>query len=70
MAGKGWTVTGTRESSRLSTGGGFEDVLIVSFETTRGASGTVTVPKRLATPDYVSDEINAYVERLDGIADL
>lgn len=70
MAEQGWRVTGTRESSRLSTGGGFEEILIVSFETANGATGTVTVPKRIATADVVRDEIAAYVDRLDGIANL
>lgn len=70
MAEQGWRVTGTRESSRLSTAGGFEDVLIVSFETSRGATGTVTVPKRLATAEYVGERIAEYVNHLDAIADL
>lgn len=70
MADKLWRVTGTRESSRLATSGGFEDILIVSFDTGTGASGTVTVPKRLATPEYIGEEIQEYVDRLDAIHNL
>lgn len=70
MADTTWRVTNTRESSRLSGSGGFEDILIVSFETTSGASGTVTVPKRLANADYIRDEIQEYVDRLDAIHNL
>lgn len=70
MADGQFKVTNTRESSRLSVSGGFEDVLIVSFETPTGATGTVTVPKRLATPDHIRDEIQEYVDRLDAIHNL
>lgn len=70
MTDQTWRVTNTRESSRLSTGGGFEDTLIVSFQTDNGVNGTVEVPRRLATADYVRSEIDKYVDRLDGIANL
>lgn len=70
MADSPFKVTNTRESSRLSTSGGFEDVLIVSFETPTGTSGTVTVPKRLASPDHIRDEITEYVDRLNAINNL
>lgn len=70
MADTNWKVTGTRESSRLASSGGFEDILIVSFTTSSGATGTVTVPRRLATPDAIREEIQEYVDRLDAIHNL
>lgn len=55
----GWRVTGQRQQDNLTPQGVFEPVWIVSFTVEpEGVVGSVTIPVRFYTPEYVQDEID------------
>lgn len=66
----GWKVVGQTETMGLDPLGKAVDGIRVTFQTTRGITGTVFVPKDRYTPDNVTAAIKAAVGTLHTVADL
>lgn len=65
-----YTVKNVTEQVRPTMAGKFETVVVVSYETARGAIGTVSIPKEKATVEEVKAAIEADVMRLEAIYNL
>lgn len=66
----GWRVTGQRHTETYNNNGSFEPVVIVSFVTDDGTTGSVTVPETKYTAQNVITRINAFREHEAQIAQL
>lgn len=66
---EGWKVTSQRETSVIN-GGQFTASIAVTFQTTAGTVGTVTIPRVSYSADAVKDAINAYVAKLNDVESL
>jgi hypothetical protein len=65
-----WHVTNQRQTTALSSGGTFQDVMEVTFETTSGTTGSVRIPVATYSAQAVSDAINARVAQIDAVHSL
>lgn len=65
-----WHVTSQRQTTALSSGGTFQDVMEVTFETTSGTTGSVRVPLSQYNPANVKSAIEARVEQIDAVHQL
>lgn len=67
-----WTVIAQRQSEELTPQGTFESVVDVTFQLASGTTGSVKIPARLYSADYVSEQVATRasemmaVERLSG----
>lgn len=67
----GWRVVSQRSQDELSAAGSFEPVWIVTYVTDpEGITGSVKIPARLYTEEYVRDAIENIVARNKAIANL
>jgi hypothetical protein len=58
----GWRVISQRSQDNLTPQGTFEPVWVITYSTDpEGITGTISVPARLYTEDYVRDAIDAIV---------
>lgn len=62
-----WKVTGQRQTTSLSSGGTFATVMEVTFTTTSGVTGNITVPLSQYNPENVATLINARVAQIDAV---
>lgn len=69
MAGT-WSITGQRETTQLTAGNQFIDVMEVTFTTSSGVTGKVTVPLGLYTADYVRSQIDERVAAIEEVQGL
>ena len=69
MAGS-WRVVNQQQREDLTTSGTFHKVWDVTYETSGGTRGVVTVPERLYTEDYVREAINQRVATVTAIENL
>lgn len=69
MAGS-WRVVNQQQREDLTTNGTFHKVWDVTYETSGGTRGTVTIPERLYTAEYVSAEIDRRVATVQAIEAL
>lgn len=69
MAGS-WRVVNQQQREDLTTSGTFHKVWDVTYETAGGTRGTVTIPERLYTEDYVRSTIDARVSTVSAIENL
>jgi hypothetical protein len=66
-----WRVVSDLPRDELTRDGTFTAVREIRFEVLDNArEGTVVIPLRLYTPEYVSTEIQAYADRIAAIGDL
>lgn len=65
-----WTVTSQRQTTQITSGGRFQDVMEIHFVTTQGVEGSVRVPLGQYNPDTVHRLISSYVENIDAIHNL
>lgn len=65
-----YTITGQRQTTALSSGGSFQDVMEVSFQTTTGVSGKINVPLSQYSAEHVKGLIEARVERINAVNKL
>lgn len=64
-----WTVTNQRQTTTM-VAGTFQDAMEVTFQTTDGNTGSVTVPLTSFTPDIVRNAIEARVQSMADVAAL
>lgn len=57
----GWRVVNQQQREDLTTSGTFHKVWDVTYETSGGTRGTVTIPERLYEESYVRAEIERKV---------
>lgn len=69
MAGK-WRVVAQQQREDLTPNGTFQKVWDVVYETSSGTRGTVTVPARLYSEDYVRSQIDSEVDAITAIENL
>lgn len=69
MAGK-WSVVSQRQSQNLTPSGTFESVVTVTFQLTSGTIGSVIIPSRLYTPEYVQQVVDAQATTMATIENL
>lgn len=62
-----WKVTNQRQTTALSSGGTFQDVMEVTFQTTSGTVGSVRIPVNQYSPDAVKTAIDARVAQIDAV---
>jgi hypothetical protein len=62
-----WQVVGQRQTTVQSPSGGFEDAMLVSFKTSTGIQGSVTVPLSQYTADSVSRLISERVTAIEQV---
>lgn len=67
---EGWKVIGQRESTEIGPDQRFVPVIIVTFQTGLGYTGTVSVPKSAFTPDNVRALIDEQVAALHDVHNL
>lgn len=66
-----YEVVDQRQTTDLVGGTRFEEVMEVSFRVrSTGTEGRIRVPLRLYTADYVAEQINEFVDRLEGVSQL
>lgn len=67
----GWRVISQRSQDELSAAGDFQAVWIITYVTDpEGVTGTVKVPARLYTEEYVRDQIETLVATNKAISNL
>lgn len=54
-----WRVISQVEQDRLTSQGTFEPIVKVTYETASGSQGSVEIPKRLYTAEYVAQQVDA-----------
>lgn len=69
MAGR-WRVVSQQQTEQLTPGGTFESVVRVNFELASGTRGTVVVPSRLYSEDYVRQQIEASAGSMTAVESL
>ena len=62
-----WRVVGQRQTTVQSPSGGFDDAMLVSFKTTSGVSGSITVPLSQYTADNVATLIEQRVQAIEEV---
>lgn len=65
-----WTVTGQRESSRMTPGGQFEKGMEVYFATVEGVKGSVWLPAYRYNADNVRSAVEDYVVHIANVSQL
>lgn len=70
MANPRWTVTGQQQSERLTDGGAFESVVRVNFALASGTKGSVVIPSRLYSEEYVRAQIDATASAMAAVEGL
>lgn len=69
--GAGWRVVQQRAQDELTPAGTFEPVWVITYVTDpEGITGSVKVPSRLYTEEYVREVIESIVARNKAIANL
>lgn len=63
----GWRVTNQRQTEQYNSAGMFEHVVIVSFITDNGTTGSLPFPQAQYTPDNVAATINEFVARENAV---
>lgn len=58
---EGYSITSQRQTTRITSGGRFEQVMEVHFRTSHGVDAYVDVPLSQYTADNVKQLIDAYV---------
>lgn len=67
----GWRVVNQRSQEDLTPAGTFEPVWVITYVTDpEGITGTVKVPSRLYSEDYVRDQIEHLVARNKAVHNL
>lgn len=69
MAAK-WRVVSQRQTEQLTAGGQFEATVIVDFELASGTRGSVKIPSRLYSEDYVRQQVTLLADQMDGVENL
>ena len=62
-----WHVVSQRQTTQLSAGGTFQDVMEVTFLTASGTTGSVVIPLTNFGPAAVQSAIAARVEAIDAV---
>jgi len=70
MPEKRYTVESVVNRYIPGLGGGFTEVVTVTFVTPKGYRGSVDVPRNQASPDAVKKAIEADVAKVEGIFQL
>jgi len=65
-----WRVVNQQQREDLTSNGTFHKVWDVTFETGSGTRGTVTIPERLYSADYVREEIDRRVATIAAVERL
>lgn len=65
-----WAVTSQRQTTRITPGGRFEQVMEVHFRTAHGVDGYVDVPLSQYTADNVKEQIDGYVAAIGEVHNL
>lgn len=67
----GWRVIAQRSQDNLTPQGTFEPVWVITYVTDpEGVTGTLTVPNRLYSADYVSQAIEEQVKTIKDVHNL
>lgn len=67
---EGWHVTSQRQTTEITSGGRFQDVMEVHFQTDHGTEGSVRIPLARFTPDEVYQRIDAQAAVIDAVHKL
>lgn len=65
-----WRILSQRQTERLTPSGSFESITVVNFETGKGTPGSVSIPARLYTPEYVKEQVEAAATTIIAIEDM
>jgi len=65
-----WQVISQRQTERLTPGGSFESVVQVGFQLASGTTGTVEIPARLYSPEYVQAQVDAAATTMIAVENL
>lgn len=65
-----WVVTGQRQTTEITQGGRFADVMEISFRTSGGTEGSVRIPLTRYSADAVRQAIEDYVDRIAAVENL
>ena len=69
MAGK-WSVVSQRQSERLTSSGAFESIVTVTFQLASGTTGSVAIPSRLYSEDYVRQQVDEKATAMIAVENL
>lgn len=67
---EGYQITYQRQTTRITNGGRFEQVMEVHFRTDHGTDAYVEVPLSTYTVDNVNRAIQAYVAQISAVHEL
>jgi hypothetical protein len=67
---EGWTPTYQRQTTRITNGGRFEQVMEVHFRTDHGTEAYIDVPLSQYQPDRVKALVDAYVANIAAVHEL
>lgn len=66
----GWRVIDQRQTEELSPQGTFTAVVRVTFQLDTGTIGSVTIPARLYTPEYVQEHVAQAAQAMHAVNSL
>ena len=67
----GWRVVAQRSQETLTPQGSFEPVWVITYTTDpEGITGTITVPERLYSEEYVRNKLDELVARNKAVQNL
>lgn len=67
---EGWHVTSQRQTTEITSGGRFADVMEVHFVTDSGTDGFIRVPLAKFNPDEIRKRIDAQAAVIDAVHEL
>lgn len=66
----GWSIVAQQQTTDLTPDGRFQEVMRITFQTTEGVTGTLTVPISEYNPQHVQELISARAAAIKAVHNL